>query len=194
MVSIDLVKQLRDETGISVSDCKKALEETGGKIDEAKETLRKWGKDIAKKKGSRVTEKGIIDIYLHPNKKVGVMLQINCETDFVAKSDDFKNLSHDICLQIAAMSPTFVDPEQIPKEVIAKEKKVYKEQMKDSDKPQNIAEQIIKGKIKKYKEESSLLAQPWIKDNAKTIEELIHEYIAKLGENILVKQFIRYEI
>lgn len=147
MISIDQVRQLREETAVSVSECKKALEQTKGDFKKAKEILKKWGRDLAVKKISRETNQGIVESYIHPNKRIGVLLEIDCETDFVAKSKDFQNLAHELCLQIAAI-----------------------------------------------REEIPLLEQAWIKDEAKTMKELIAEYIAKLGENITVKRFIRYEI
>jgi elongation factor Ts len=194
MILIDKLKQLRKETNVSMSDCEKALKESGGDIEKAKEILRKWGKEVALKKGSRETKQGIIDVYLHPNKKVGVMLQIHCETDFVAKSEEFKKLSHEICLQIAAMTPLFLREEDIPAEFLDSEKKIYREQLKDSGKPQKLVDQIIEGKLKKYKEEFSLLSQTWIKDDTKTIKDLINEHIARIGENMAIKKFVRYEI
>lgn len=193
MVSIDQVKQLRQETGVSVTDCQKALTETKGDVEKAREVLRKWGKEFASKKTSRETKQGIIETYLHPNRKVGVMVQIHCETDFVAKSDEFKRLAHELCLQIAAMSPLYLKSEDIPEEFLDGEKKIYQEQLKNSGKPQKIVDQVIEGKLKKYKEEISLFSQPWIKDDTKTMKDLVEEYIAKLGENILVRRFIRYD-
>jgi len=148
MISIDQIKQLRQETGVSITECKKALEQAKGDLEKAKEILKKWGKEIAGKKAERETGLGIIEAYVHPDKRIGAMIELRCETDFVAKSKDFKELAHELCLQIAAMDP----------------------------------------------EEDSLLSQPWIKDETKTIKELIDEYIAKLGENIIIKGFIRYEI
>ena len=194
MISIDLVKQLRKETGISVSDCKKALEETQGNIEESRELLRKWGKEVAAKKVGREVGQGIVESYIHPNKKIGVMIQFLCETDFVAKSNEFQKLAHELCLQIAAMSPLYLKADDIPEEFLDGERKIYQEQFKDSGKPQRIIDEIIEGKLKKYKEEVSLLSQAWIKDDSKTIKELINEYIAKLGENMMIKKFIRYEI
>lgn len=194
MVSIDQVKQLRGETGVSVSDCKKALEEAKGNIEEARETLRKWGKDFALKRVDREAEQGIIEVYLHPNKRIGVMVQLHCETDFVARSEEFKRLAHEFCLQIAAMNPLYLRVEDIPEKFLDGERKIYQEQLKNSGKPQKIINQVIEGKLKKYKEEVSLLSQTWVKDETKTIKGLVEEYIAKLGENIVIKKFIRYEI
>ena len=194
MVSIDQVKQLRGETGVSVSDCKKALEEAKGNIEEARETLRKWGKDFALKRVGREARQGIIEIYLHPNKRIGVMVQLHCETDFVARSEEFKRLAHELCLQIAAMNPLYLRAEDIPEKFLDGERKIYQEQLKNSGKPQKIINQVIEGKLKKYKEEVSLLSQTWVKDETKTIKGLVEEYIAKLGENIVIKKFVRYEI
>ena len=194
MVSIELIKQLREETGISPTEIKKALEEAKGDIEKAKELLRIWGKSLADKKTTREVKQGIIDTYIHPNSKTGVLLDIRCESDFVAKSPDFKNLAHEICLQIAAMKPMFTSESDIPEEFLDGETKIYTEQIKDSGKPENIVKQIIKGKLKKYKEGISLLSQPWIKDDSKTIKNLVEDAVAKIGENIEVKKFTRYEI
>ncbi len=194
MVSTDQLKQLREETGVSMADCKKALDESGGDLNQAKELLRKWGKEFASSKKGREAKQGIIESYIHPNKKVGVLIQLACETDFVAKSDKFKELAHELCLQIAAMSPLYLKPEDIPEEFLDGEKKIYQEQIKDSGKPQNIVDQIVEGKLDKYKKQVSLLSQLWVKDSTKTIEELVKGHISKLGENIVIKKFSRYEI
>lgn len=194
MVTIDQIKQLREETGVSPTEIKKALEQAGGDVEKAKDLLRILGKTLIGKKASRETKQGIIETYSHSNSKTGVLLDIRCESDFVAKSPDFKNLAHEICLQIAAMKPLFVKDEDIPEEFLDGETKIYKEQIKDSGKPENIVQQILDGKIKKYKEGISLLSQTWIKDDSKTIKNLIEEAVAKIGENIEVKKFARYEI
>jgi len=194
MASIEKVKQLREETGVSFADCKKALEEAGDDIEKAKEILRKWGRELAGKKSEREAKEGIVDYYLHPNKKVGVLLDIRSESDFVAKSPEFQNLAHEICLQIASMKPLYVKSEDIPEKVLRNEKEIYKEQFSDSGKPKKVIDGIVEGKLKKYKEEVSLLSQPWIKDSNKTIKELVDEHIAKFGENIVIKKFIRYDI
>jgi len=194
MVSIEKVKQLREETGVSIAECKKALQETDDNIEKAKETLRKWGRELAGKRSEREAKEGIIESYLHPNKKIGVLLDIHSESDFVAKSSEFQRLAHEICLQIAAMKPLFLKIEDIPEEFIQGEKNIYQEQLKDSGKPKKIINEIIEGKLNKYKEEVSLLSQLWIKDESKTIKNLIDEHIAKFGENIIIKEFVRYEI
>jgi elongation factor Ts len=194
MISIDQIKQLREETGVSPTEIKKALEDAGGDTEKAKELLRIWGKTLANKKTSRETKSGIVATYIHPDSKTGVLVDIRCESDFVAKSPEFKKLAHEICLQIAAMKPLFVSESDIPEEFLDGETKIYKEQIKDSGKPEKIVKQIIEGKLKKYKEEVSLLSQIWIKDDTKTIKNLIEDTVAKVGENIEVKRFARYEI
>jgi elongation factor Ts len=194
MISIDQIKNLRQETGVSVSECKKALEQAEGDNQKAKEILREWGKELAGKKSAREAGVGIVETYVHPNKKIGAMIELRCETDFVAKSKDFKELAHELCLQITAMNPLFLEEEDIEEKFLDGEKKIYKEQLKDSGKPEKIVNQVIEGKIKKYKEQVSLLSQPWVKDDSKTIKQLIEESIAKIGENIKVEKFVRYEI
>lgn len=194
MISIDQIKNLRQETGVSVSECKKALEQAKGDNQKAKDILREWGKELAGKKSEREAGSGIIESYLHPNKKVGAMVELRCETDFVAKSKDFKELAHELCLQITAMKPLFLKEEDIDEKFLHGEKKIYKEQLKDSGKPEKIVKQVIEGKLKKYKKQVSLLSQSWVKDDSKTINGLIEEYIAKIGENIKVERFTRYEI
>ncbi|MFA5432966.1 MAG: translation elongation factor Ts [Candidatus Paceibacterota bacterium] len=162
-VNIDLVKQLREETGISLADCKKALEESEGQMDKAKEYLEKRGQAVAAKKVDRAVNNGLIETYVHSSGRIGVMLEINCETDFVARGGDFKNLAHEICLQIVAMKPLYVREEEIPEGTVEDKKSIC------------------------------LLDQLWMKDDTKTIQSLINESIAKTGENIVIKRFIIYE-
>ncbi|MCX6721979.1 MAG: elongation factor Ts [Candidatus Staskawiczbacteria bacterium] len=194
MVTIDQIKQLREETGVSVIEVKKALEESKGNVEKAKELLRMWGKKVSGKKTSRETKSGLVDTYLHSSGKTGVLLDIRCETDFVAKAPDFKNLAHEICLQIAAMKPLFISETEIPEEFLDGETRIYKEQIKDSGKSEKIVAQILEGKLKKYKEEICLLSQTWVKDDSKTIKDLIEDTTAKVGEKIEIKKFARYEI
>ncbi|MFH1656744.1 MAG: translation elongation factor Ts [Candidatus Nealsonbacteria bacterium] len=194
MISIDKLKDFREQTGVSITECKKALEAAGGDFDKAKEILRKHGTDLAQKRSGKNAGEGLIMSYIHPNKKIGVLLDIRCETDFVAKSKDFENLSHEISLQIAAMAPLYLKEEDIPEKYLHGEKEIYKEQLKDAGKPEEIINQIIEGKLKKYKEGIFLLSQSWVKDDQKTIQDLVNEYIAKIGENIEIKGFTRYEI
>lgn len=193
-ITIEQIKQLRDETGVSVSEVKKALEESNGDATKAKEILRAWGQKVLNKKTDRETKSGLIESYVHPNAKTGVLLDIRCETDFVANSPDFRNLAHEVCLQIAAMKPLFVSDNQIPEEFLDGETKIYTEQVKDSGKPENIVKQIIEGKLNKYKQEISLLSQIWVKDDTKTIKNLVEDAVSKLGENIEIKKFARFEI
>lgn len=194
MINIEDIKKLREETGVSPVEIKKALAEAHGDFEKAKELLRIWGKSVANKKTSKEARDGVIEYYLHPNAKTGVLLDIRCETDFVAKSPDFKNLAHEIALQIAAMKPLYVSEDNIPAEFLDGEIKIYTEQASGLGKPENIVKQMIEGKIKKYKESISLLSQPWVKDDSKTIKNLIEDTVAKVGENIEVKRFVRYEI
>ena len=194
MVEIETIKKLREETGISLSDCKKALEESNGDISLAKEYLKKRGAAVALKKTEREASAGIIDSYIHSNKRLGVLLEINCETDFVARGEEFQNLAHEVCLQIASMKPMYLKEEEIPQSVLEKEKEIITEQVKEMNKPAEVLEGIIKGKLEKYKKEVCLLDQLWIKDDSKTIQSLINEYIAKIGENIIVKRFVIYEL
>lgn len=194
MTNIDQIKQLREETGVSLVEIKKALEESSGDIKKARELLRIRGKALADKKTGRQTQQGIVNCYIHPDLKTGVLIDIRCESDFVAKSAEFKNLAHEICLQIAAMKPLFVSDDDIPEEFLDGEIKIYKEQLNDSGKPENIVNQILEGKLKKYKESVSLMSQTWIKDDSKTIRDLIEEIISKVGEKIEVKRFTIYDI
>jgi len=189
-----LVKTLREMTGAGILECKKALEETGGNLEEAVELLRKRGIAKAAKKAGRETKEGIIHSYIHAGGRVGVLLELNCETYFVARNEVFKELANEIALQIAAMKPQYVSREDIPREVIEKEGEIAREAAIAEGKPEHIAEKIAEGKLEKFFKEVCLLEQPYIKDDKKTIEDLIKEYIAKLGENIKVSRFCRYEI
>ena len=188
------IKKLREETAISLSDCKKAIEESEGDYEKAKELLKIWGKDVSSKKAGRGADQGIISSYIHSNRRVGVILELNCESDFVAKNEDFKKLANELCLQVVATNSLFVKEEDIDQELLDAEKRVFLEQLVDMGKPQEIADKIVIGKLEKYKKEICLMSQPWIKDNTKTINDLINESISKLGENIVIKRFTKYEI
>lgn len=194
MSDLDNVKKLREETGISLMECKKACEEAGGDIEVAKEILRKRGQVMAAKKSERITGEGRVASYIHQNGKIGVLLDVRCESDFVAKSEDFQNLLKEICLQIAAMNPMFVKADDIPADVLEKEKLIFIEQAKNSGKPNDIVEKMVQGKVDNYKKEVSLMLQPWIKDDSKTIDEMVKECIAKTGENITIARFTRYSL
>ncbi len=194
MVSIEQLKQLRDETGISMMECKKALEESNGDLKRAKEILREKGKEMVKGREGRLAGKGMIESYIHAGGKIGVLLQLNCETDFVAKSEAFKDLAHELCLQVAASRPLFVKASDISEEFLEGERKIYRKQFADSGKTGEMLEKIINGKLEKYKQEVSLLSQPWVKDPAKTVQNLVEEARVKTGENIEVVKFARFEI
>lgn len=193
MADIEKIKQLRQETGISVQECKKALEEAAD-LEEAKKILKKKGKKLAQKKSGREAEQGIIESYIHSNKKVGSLIKLRCESDFVAKSKEFQKLAHELCMQIAASKPLFLKPDDIPEKFLAGEREIYEKQVEGLEKPKKVINEIVEGKLEKYKKEISLLTQPWIRDEEKTIKELINEYIAKLGENIVIEDFKRFEI
>lgn len=193
-VDMKLVKKLREQTGVGILECKKAIEACDNDFEKAEEYLRKKGFEKAKAKSSRATNQGAIGSYIHSNRRIGVLLELACETDFVAKNEDFLALQKDICMQIAAMSPKYIAPANFPEAELEKEKEIYKEQMQNSGKPDNIIEKIVEGKLKKMYTEVCLLNQVFFKDDSKTIEDLIAGCIHKLGENIMVKRFLRYEV
>ncbi len=194
MVSIKQLKQLREETGISMMECQKALREAKGDVKRAKEILREKGKEMIKGKEGRSTSHGITASYIHPGDNLGVLIELHCETDFVAKSEEFKKLAHELCLQITASRPLFVNPKDVPEEFLDGERKIYQKQFADSGKPQKMVDQIIEGKLEKYKKDISLVSQPWVKDPTKTVEDLTGECVAKIGEKIEIVKFARYEI
>lgn len=193
-MDINLIKQLRDMSGASMKDCTASLEEAGGDLEKASEILRHKGQAIAEKKGERETKSGLVKAYVHANGKVGVLLDLRCETDFVAKNDLFVELAHELALQVAAMNPKYVSADEVSSEYLEKEKAAYLEQLKESGKPADIIEKIAAGKIEKQLAEVTLLDQSYIKDPSKTIKQLIEEYIAKIGENMKVARFVRFEI
>ncbi|MCM8771503.1 MAG: translation elongation factor Ts [Candidatus Omnitrophica bacterium] len=186
------IKELREKTGLSVIECKNALEEANGDINKAIEILKKRGLEISEKKSSKEVKEGLIGSYVHTNGKVGVLIEVNCETDFVAKNSEFEELVKNLCLQIAAMKPTWIDVDSIPEEILKEKIEEIKSQYKD--KPQNVLEKIIEGKLEDFYKEKVLLKQSFIKDEQITIEEYIKSKIAKFGENIKVKRFVRFEI
>src|SRR3989338_1715368 len=191
-ISTELIKQLRLETGAGMLDVKEALQESGGDPVKAVEILRKKGLMARAKKAERAALEGLIDSYIHAGGKIGVMLEINCETDFVARTDDFKNLAHEISLHIAAAAPLYVDIDEIPEETLAKEREIAMEQARAEGKPGNVVEKIVEGRLKKYYEETVLLSQPYVKNPEQTIGDLLDEYVGRLGENIKIKRFVRY--
>ena len=186
----NLIKELREMTGAGIVDVKEALDETGGDKDKAVELLRKKGLAKQAKKADRVANEGLVESYIHSGGRIGVLVELNCETDFVARTDDFKFLAKEIAMHIAAANPLYVSSEDVPMEVIEKEKEIYKEQSKD--KPADIVEKILEGKIAKYFEEVCLVNQPFIKDGTKTIGDLLGEATGKIGEKIEVRRFARF--
>lgn len=188
----ELVKELRIKSSAGMMDCKKALLESKGDIVKAEGILREKGLAQASKKASRVTREGIIESYIHHGSKIGVMLEVNCETDFVARNEVFKSLVHDIALHVAATDPSYVSIDEVPTDETEKEKEIYRKQALNDGKPENIVEKIAEGRIKKYYEESVLLEQAFVKDPDKKIDELLKENIAKIGENIVIKRFCRF--
>ena len=194
MVTAAMVKELRELTGAGMMDCKKALTETEGNIEKAVDFLREKGLAAAAKKAGRVAAEGVVETYVHGGGRIGVMVEINCETDFVAKTDDFKSLAHDIELQIAAKNPMVVRREEVSEEVLEHEREVLRAQALNEGKPANIVEKMIVGRIEKYYKEICLMEQEFIKDPDKTISQLINEKIAKIGENITVRRFTVYQL
>ena len=188
------VNALRQKTGVGMMDCKKALTEANGDMDKAIEILREKGMATAAKKAGRIAAEGVVDSYIHMGGKVGVLVEVNCETDFVARGDQFKELVHDIALQIAASKPLYVTKEEVPQDVLDKEKEILKIQAMNEGKPEAIAEKMVLGRIKKYYEDFCLLEQPFVKDPSKTVGQLITEAIASIGEKITVRRFTRYEM
>lgn len=191
-IKAELVKKLREKSGVGMMECKKALVESKGDMEKAEQILRERGLAEASKKSLRPTREGIIDSYIHTGSKIGILLEVNCETDFVARNQVFKELVHDIALHIAASAPLYVSKEDVPPEVIEKEKDIYKKQALNEGKPEKVVEKIAEGKLKKFYEENCLLEQPFVRDNDITVGDLVKQHIAKLGENIVIRRFVRY--
>jgi elongation factor Ts len=193
-ISAKEVAELRQRTGAGMMDCKKALEQANGDMDAAVEILRKSGAAKAEKRVGRVASEGLVGSYIHHNGRVGVIVEVNCETDFVARTDDFKNLVKSIAEHIAAAAPVAVDKDQIPAEKIESERRIFTEQVKESGKPAHLVDKIVEGKIEAYYKEVCLLYQPWVRDDKKTVGELVKELSGKTGENIQVRRFSRFKI
>jgi elongation factor Ts len=193
-VTAQMVKELRERTGAGFLDCKKALEEANGNMEEAILILRKKGLAKAEKKVGRETADGLIGSYVHAGGKIGVLVEVNCETDFVARTEDFQNLVKEIAMQIAAMNPKYISPEDVPTEVLEREKEILREQVIRTGKSGPVVEKIVEGKLKKFFEENCLLEQPYIRDPNLTVKELIAQAVAKLGENIRVRRFVRFQL
>lgn len=194
---LDVIKELREKSGAGMMDCKNALKEAKGDTGKALEILRKRGLSIAKQKSSRSAKEGIVQSYVHMGGKIGVLVEINCETDFVARNDDFKNFAKDVAMQITAANPSYMKREDVPQEVVEKEKEIFKAQIEQpggKPKPANVIENIITGKLEKFYEEACLLEQPFIKDPNIKIKDLLVSLIAKIGENIIIRRFKRYQL
>ena len=188
------VKKLREKTGVGMMDCKNALAETGGDFDKAVDILRKKGIEVAAKRSGRQASQGVIGSYIHMGGKIGVLLEVNCESDFVAKSEGFTNFVKDISMQIAAANPDWVSRDEVPEDVLSKEKEILKEQALKSGKPEKVIEKIVEGKLNKFYSERCLLDQVFVKDQDKTIKQLLDELMAKTGEKCLIRRFARFQV
>lgn len=192
MIKAALVKELREKTGAGMMECKKALVETDGDMEKAAIYLREKGLAAAAKKAGRAANDGKIEAYIHAGSKLGVLVEVNCETDFVAKTNEYQQLCREIAMQIAASNPLYISREEIPEEIVEREKAIYKTQALNEGKPEKIVEKIATGKLEKFYREVCLLEQPYIRDSEKTVRDLLNEQIAHLGENILVRRFVRF--
>ena len=193
-ISADMIKKLRDLTGAGVLDCRKALDSAQGDMDKAVEILREKGLAAAAKKASREASNGIIGNYVHMGAKMAAIIEVNCETDFVARTDQFQALARDLAMQVVAARPLYVRREEVPADVVAQEKEKILSQLDDASKPQNVVERIVEGKLAKFFEETCLLEQPFIKDDSVTVRSLLTDMVARLGENIVVRRFARFEL
>ncbi len=193
-ISAKLVKELRDKTGAGMMDCKRALEEAGGDMDKAAEILRKKGIAKAEKRAGRVASQGLVVSYIHHNQQVGVLLELNCETDFVARNESFSQLARDIALHVASMDPIGVNPEDVPADLLERERRIAQDQVAAEGKPENIRAKIVEGKLKKFVAERTQLEQPYVRNDKITVGELIKEASGKLGEAITVRRFARFQI
>lgn len=193
-ISTSIIKELREKTGVGIMDCKAALLECDGDISKAIDHLRKKGIATAKKRGGRATSQGQVQSYIHAGGKIGVLVEVNCETDFTGKTEDFTSFVKNIAIQVAATNPVAIDRERVPEDVLKKEKEIYASQAKASGKPEKIIEKIVEGKLKKFFSEECLLEQPFVKNPDITIQNLLNELIAKTGENIVVRRFVRFQL
>ncbi|RZB38426.1 MAG: elongation factor Ts [Desulfobacteraceae bacterium Eth-SRB2] len=193
-ISAATVKELREKTGAGIMDCKEALSECNGDISKAVDFLRKKGLATAAKRAGRATTEGIVESYIHMDSKLGVLVEINCETDFVAKNDDFKEFAKNIAMHITATNPVSIRQEDVPKETMDKEKEIYRAQVLEMGKPEKIVDKIVEGKLKKYFKDNCLMNQAYVRDPNITIEDLLNELVAKIGENITIKRFTRFQI
>jgi elongation factor Ts len=193
-ITSQMVKELRDKTNAGMMDCKKALTETAGDMEKAVDLLRQKGLAVAAKRAGRETKEGVVETYIHAGGKLGVMVEVGCETDFVAKTDDFKAFAKNIAMHIAAANPIAVNRDEVPAEVLQREKDIYVNQALESGKPQQIVEKIVSGKVEKYLAEICLMEQKYVKNDELTVQDLLNELVAKMGENISIKKFARFQI
>jgi elongation factor Ts len=193
-ISAQMVKELRDKSGAGIMDCKQALKECGGDIEKSIDFLRKKGLATAQKKAGRDASEGRIEAYIHMGGKIGVIVEVNCETDFVAKNDDFVEFCKNLAMHIAATAPGAIVPEDLPKDACDRERKVYEDQVREMGKPENMISKIVDGKMEKFYKDSCLLTQPYVKDPKLSVQDVINELVAKVGENIVVKRFSRFQI
>ena len=193
-VSASMVKDLREKTGAGMMDCKKAMSETGGDFQKAVDYLRQKGLATAAKRAGRIASEGRIGSYIHAGGKIGVMVEVNCETDFVAKTDDFQVFAKDIAMHIAASNPSYVGREEVPPEVLEREKEIYRAQARDAKKPEKIIDKIVDGKLEKFYGEACLLEQPFVKDPDITIQDLLNGFIGKVGEKVEIRRFTRFQV
>lgn len=193
-ITTDQIKELREETGAGILDCRNALKEAGGDFEKALEYLREKGLSKVAKKADREASEGMIELYSHGDGRVGVMVEVNCETDFVARADDFRELAHELALQIAAANPRWPSDDDVPEDVLAAERSAAEAEAKEQGKPKDIIEKIVEGRVTKLLDESVLLRQPYIRDDEKVVQDLLNEVISKLGENIVVRRFERWEL
>lgn len=193
-ISASVIKELREKTGVGIMDCKAALKETDGDIEKAVEYLRKKGIATAQKRGGRATSQGQVQSYIHAGGKIGVLVEVNCETDFTAKTEDFGNFAKDVAMQIAAASPISVSREEVPKDVLEKEREIYATQARESGKPEKIIDKIVEGKISKFFSEACLLEQAFVKNPDITVQDVLNEMMAKTGENVVIRRFARYQL
>ncbi len=193
-VSAELIRELREKSGAGMMECKKALDECSGDVEAAMEQLRKQGLATAGKRAGRATEQGLIDAYIHPGGKIGVLIEVNCETDFVARTDQFSELVRDLAMQVAAAEPYAVRREELPEDIVSKEREILMAQASEMNKPQNVLDKIVEGRMDKFYKEAVLLEQPYIKEPKQTVEDRTKEAIATLGENIVVRRFVRFKL
>ncbi len=193
-ITSQMVKDLRDKTGAGMMDCKKALSENAGDMEKAIDFLRQKGLAVAAKRAGRATSEGVIETYIHAGGKLGVMVELNCETDFVAKTDDFREFARDVAMHVAAANPVSLSREDVPADIVERERQIYVQQALDSGKPANIVEKMVVGKIDRYLSEICLLEQQFVKNPEKSIQDMLTELVGKMGENVSIRRFVRYQV